>query len=177
MSETTAVVFYYLDYKDCSSRLEHRLLSCLLRQLLSQLEHVPPSVEVLYDTSLTRSKNTNYSTLVNEFIRCAGQFHTIYVFVDALDECGDDQRDVIVAFLHKLLVNNAIIFKIIASSRPHLREHLASLPNTTQIMIEAEDIEGDVQTYIKSRLTSRHRLPRPLKEKALETITRGADGM
>lgn len=166
------MVFFYLDHNTSLKGL----LSSLLRQLLSHIEYVPGSVESMYDVFLARGKTPDYSTLLREFLSCASHFKTVYVLIDALDECAEESRKVILEFFRDILTHETVKFKVLGSSRPHLR-HIVSLPNSTQFMIDAADIESDVQTYITSKLSSNRRLPQHLKDKILKTIPDRASGM
>jgi len=110
-------------------------------------------------------------------MHCAQEFDKVHVIIDAVDECGVDQLQTILSFLDKLLGYEKIIFKVIVSSRPHLREQFICSQNSAQLVIEAEDLEGDLQTYIKSKLIRfKHRWPGSLRGRILETITRQAHG-
>jgi ankyrin repeat domain-containing protein 50 len=170
-----AVLYVYLDYKEQPSQADYRLLSCLLKQLVSQMDSIPSSIVKLYEICTARSLKPDYHTLLQQFMLCVDQLDRVYIFIDALDECDDAQQNQIVAFICELLTKKT--FRIMVASRPHLKQLLVSLPKSTLILLQSKDVDCDVRTYLAAQLRGRRFLSEALKSKILETVGRQAQGM
>jgi hypothetical protein len=170
-----AVLYIYLDYKEQSNQADYHLLSCLLKQLVSQMDSIPSSLVSLYEICVARSSKPDYHTLLRQFLSSAEQFDCVYIFMDALDECDDAEQARMVAFINELLAKN--IFRIMVTSRPHLKELLDTLPKSSLIIVESEVVDRDVRTYLETELGGRRFLSPALKGKILETLCGQAQGM
>lgn len=136
---------------------------------------IPSSIVNLYEICIARSSEPDYRTLLQQLMSCAEQFDCVYIFVDALDECDETQQKRMVSFINELLTKK--FFQIMVTSRPHLTELLVMLPQSSLIIIEPEDVDSDVRTYLETELGGRRFLSSALKSKILETVCCQAQGM
>jgi len=151
------------------------VLTSLLKQVISQLDVVPSAVEKIYEVSIATNTKPDRSTLLQQLILCAEKFRTVYVLLDALDECEIQQQERILAIIDDLLRQSA--FKIMITSRPHLR-WFHSLPESSiRLEIDAKDVDRDVHTYLSSRVNRERFLVPTLKSKIVETISQQSEGM
>ena len=169
------MLYVYFDYNDCLSQTELGVISNLLKQTISQLDLVPDSIKQLYEVSTKTNTNPERSVLLRQLLSCAERFDTVYVILDALDECDDSQQDDVLNLINILLSQSQ--FKIMLSSRPHL-QRLQTLPESSdRIIISGEDIDADVRTYLISRLKRERFLQDRLRNKIVEVISEQAEGM
>ena len=87
------------------------------------------------------------------YVTDAAKIYPIYIFVDALDECGDEIANDFVEFFQRLmreLPHTKASLRICFSCRHY---PLMDLKNGLQIIVEAGN-QGDIETYIRSKLES-----------------------
>jgi len=106
---------------------------------------------------------------------CSDQRDCIYIFLDALDECGETEQDRIIALVKELLKKN--VYRIMITSRPHLKDILGAIPNSTLLLIRPNDVDKDVKTYVETELRGRRFLSQGLKAKIQDAVCCEAQGM
>lgn len=157
MSNSIVVPFFF------NARGEHleRSTQGMYRSLLFQLlEHVP-ELQVILDHLKLPAINENsvpswtVETLQDLFrgaVELLGSRHLI-CFIDALDECDEDEvREMVVFFeeLAELAVSSSIRFDICFSSRHY--PHITTEKSISLVLEEQEGHEHDIATYIRSEL-------------------------
>jgi hypothetical protein len=174
--QKVAVLHIYFDYKDRQNQSDVRILSSLLKQLVSQLKIIPSSLAALHDVSIATNTKPGRLTLLGHFIACVGQFESVYILLDAIDECVDREQDQILSLLNDLLSESTL--KIMITSRPHLTNRIYTLSaSILGISINPTDIDDDVQTYLISRLREERFLRQDLKNRIVQEISKQAEGM
>lgn len=171
-NQNVAVAYIYFDYKDRENQTAIRVVSALLKQVVSQLETTPQQIQQLYEESIRRAWLPDLTTLVEHLISCVCLFQSVYVVLDALDECEDDQQKDILTLLDELLVRPSV--QLMLTSRSHLQRLKQLSVPSLRIDITAD--ERDVRTYLHSRL-EHERLSPDLRNEIVEVISQGAEGM
>ena len=112
--------------------------------------------------------------LLKDMIR---HYECFYVVVDALDECPDSCRHLILQTLKGLLCCNV---KLILTSREliDIKECLSEFKHI-RISANVEDLELYVAAEIETRISNRRLFIKKaaVKEKIIDTLSHGADGM
>jgi hypothetical protein len=169
-TEKEAVLFYYFDYKD-QDKTESVSLEMFARSLLKQVlcagHHVPDDVQALYDDCSKRSATPDLDAVTRVLSTCLTSFSTIYLVLDALDEYQHNHKG-LVTFLGQLKAENGPRFKILCTSRPHLR-HLAD-DLKSFATFEIHPAHPDVENYINWRLNKEWKHHEALKENVLKAI-------
>lgn len=156
------------------------MLSCLIWQLLDQLESLPACV-----IELRRETPTGESPDVNCLLKClqerCSSFRAVVILLDALDEAfpGSAILDVI-AQLNTLLPSSS---RLLVSSRDEL--HIKTLlleSGYSQVMIPRSKVDRDSAAYISKRFKSDLKdridsLPFSLRRKIYDTLTTQSKGM
>jgi hypothetical protein len=157
----------------------------LLRSLVAQLGSGERGLAILRGKHDQRHKprgGLNVQNLESILLALLPIYDTVFVILDALDECPDEAnaRSKLFDGLN-YLVKEAGNLKILMTSRdvPDIRDFVASFPAVRlPIMTGAVDI--DIQSYVAQRL-SQSQYFRKLKRESLDliqtTITEKADGM
>ena len=165
--------YFYFDYKDQLQQTAEVLLSSLLKQMAHPLEGLHPCLKSIYDQVSPGSAKPVLSDLVNLFITCAQHLKTVFVILDAFDECGQQSR--IIEHIIKRFSLSGI--KVFITARPHLHETFKSeFDRATFFTITAED--DDVKNYITSELqTKKKRLNDNFRKEIIYEISSRAQGM
>jgi ankyrin repeat protein len=131
------------------------------RSLLLQLLRCLPALKSVFDSlsllTSTFSKDHEWSIeplkiLLEQAIRALGQ-SSVVCFIDALDECEDEQvREMIQFFEHigELAVSNSIRFQVCFSSRhyPHI-----TIRNGLELVLEGQEGHAqDITNYVETEL-------------------------
>ena len=179
---STAVAFFYCDYKDPKTQDLSNILGSLAQQLAKQDEDSFTKLRDFYEAhNPERQSNVEYdsdalSTLVTEMTTV---FDSASIIVDGLDECGRNASVVVDALAGLNEIDGSTI-KTIFLSRDEIdiRERLECY---TKISIAARS--SDLTLYVGAEIDLRMRKKRlrikdqSLKEYIMERLVEGAKGM
>ncbi|KAJ2990388.1 hypothetical protein NUW58_g2975 [Xylaria curta] len=169
-----AVAYMYCDYKEPMTEVD--MLSTITRQLAEQCHPLPNEVTMFREKYLekrTNPSNADRVSIINSMVRL---FHRTFVFIDALDESPEENRELFLCLAKEL----SPFVRFFITSRPHL-ELVSTFPTLSRIDIMAK--ESDVRKYLKYRINRIRRLrdfttqDRNLENEIIETIHKKADGM
>ncbi|KAJ7109047.1 ankyrin repeat-containing domain protein, partial [Mycena crocata] len=171
------LAWVYFNYKEESTQSPDAILLSITRQLAD-------FSTVLYNHFKSAYKKNPHnrpspSQLLADDILIRG-FEKTFVVVDALDECGDNNRDDFLEMMARLQVSGA---NIIITSREHVSDHLATsaLVDVQRIGIHADSedlakyVEGCMQK--QTRLANILRKDPSLRQEIVTTITESCEGM
>jgi hypothetical protein len=161
------VVHIYFDYNFRQTQTGIDVIGNILKQLLSQVDNIPPEVECLYDESIRTGTKPNITTLSQLLTMCSQKLSIFAVF-DAVDECIDAFQEELFFLFADL---QKIGYKLLISTRPHI-DLRNSLSHSRDFIISAN--ESDLQNYVLTRLKNERN--DNLKAKCLELV-QGAQGM
>ncbi|KAJ5805618.1 ankyrin [Penicillium pulvis] len=165
-----------LAYVYCNFRLQDEqkaedLLASILKQLTCS---VPESVTKLYEQHRDRRTRPSMNELSKALQTVAKRYTTVFVVIDALDECQtvDDCRNVLLSQLFDLQKKCAV--KLFATARP--------IPDITEMFIgehlSIRAHESDLHKYLEGRiLQAESELLQSYKEEIKKIIAEVADGM
>ncbi|KAF5345769.1 hypothetical protein D9758_011867 [Tetrapyrgos nigripes] len=98
---------------------------------------------------------------------------SMFIFVDAFDECGIQDQPLVADFIQQLL-GLSVNIHIFVSCR-YSANHVGMDVGTYEISLNEEVVEGDIEIYIQQSLQSRA-LFRNIKDKVAEVLLRGSHG-
>lgn len=154
-NDDIGVAYAYCDYRKYEEQTSNNLVTSLLNQLLrQQSKPLSNDVNKLYlqhDQQGTRSSQVElFSLLQAETVN----FSRIFIVIDALDECSNDDRtrQSLLERLRPLQKSTSV--NLMVTSRP--------LPDITEeferaMILEIRASEPDIRTYLKEQTS---RLPR-----------------
>jgi hypothetical protein len=154
-------------------------MASLLRQLLCYLPDLPPVVKVFYEQRSSKRpgpESEDFEQLTILFLEiCQQYFKTVFVALDALDECSEEALATVVAFFKKC--SSMSCFKIVATSRPNPAP-LQSLFQSRQIpKVEIEADDSDVKNFLQGRMDTIAYIKPELKAAIVNTVGKGTAGM
>jgi hypothetical protein len=183
-----AVGFGFAPFYFTFSDKAKQTYEALLRSLVAQLGTQEPSLPVMrekYDQRQDLKEVHSNASLQQSLLDVLAVYDTVFVVLDALDECPDDsgflsERSKLFDGL-EYLSKEAANLKILMTSRdvPDIRDCMVRLP-AERLPIHARAVDDDISRYVAQQLSKGPYFTR-LKPKSLDgiqkTITEKADGM
>src|SRR5947207_3526492 len=167
--EKVKLVYVYFDYKAQQTQTLTNVVESLLKQLVSQLETVPPELDALYEESIRKITRPETSKLSETLLSLLKGFCTFAVF-DALDECSEKHQAKILSLFSDLQKSAC---RLLVSSRPHI-QCLEKLTDRLTFSVVAD--ESDLRNYIIFRLKKERNKNEVLEARCLQ-LSKGAEGM
>ena len=150
------------------------MAASLLRQLIVQLGTLIFNLNCKKRHDEAMNRPLELSEILEDINSCFNEFSSVFVFLDGLDECSNDQQNEIIEFIQKLRSSTIRLF---LTSQPHLDTQVLELENVDPLNISARD--EDIKLYVRQRINT-HR-PKITADKDLIfaslTNTEEADGM
>jgi Cdc6-like AAA superfamily ATPase len=175
-SDDVGVAVVYCSYSIREEQTEEKLLAALLRQLVKPKHSESERFRTLYETCKRAERGPVFSELSSLLGEVTATYSTVYIVVDALDECEGTMWS---TFLTEIQRVQALIpiLKLMTTFRPHVAV-AKELPETKRIEIRADsrDLERYVTEHI-SRLSKSIHETEGLQKEVVDGIVIAADGM
>ncbi|KAJ4478238.1 hypothetical protein J3R30DRAFT_3250682, partial [Lentinula aciculospora] len=167
-----AVVCVFCDFGQSQAQTTDALVASMLRQLVQAHPVVHSTVASMYTHHSTRSTVPRADEIFASFSMSARQFERVFVVVDALDECLDDQTRA-----QLLTTLNSFSISLLFTSRPHSSiEQLFERCNHQEIHADQQDIWIYSEERFALSRVGRHCAP-DLKQEILKQVVRKAGGI
>jgi hypothetical protein len=151
----TAVVYFFFSFTDQATQKLDDMLRSLIFQLIACHKSTRIHLAKLLEGCAGGTQRPQIKELVKVFQEMAGEFRSVTVVLDALDE-SKERRDLL-RWIGSFSISTDQHCKFILLSRPErdIEEALASwLPPNGAITLEGEPIGEDLKSYIHYRLES-----------------------
>ena len=183
------MAYFYFDFKDSSKQDAHSLLTSLLAQLSSISDPCYDILSGLYSRHHAGSQQPDDHTLtecLKDMLKLPGQ-PTVYLIVDALDECPNTSgfptaREKVLDLLEELVDLKFPNLRLCVTSRPEVDIGTVLRP-LTSLHVSLHDESGqnqDILNYIKSVVQSDRKMRRwrdEDKQLVIDTLSAKAGGM
>ena len=177
-SEDFGVAFIYCNYKEQKEQSLNNLLLSLLRQLIDKRSVVPEEMYHLYKRHKEKETRPTLSESLKLLQLVVSQFSTVFIIIDALDECseGDRTRSSLINNLYQLLPK----IRFFCTSR-RLGDIESQFKSSPCQEILATDT--DIGIYLETRIQQKTRLRKHVKTDSTllalitDKIVSVADGM
>jgi hypothetical protein len=183
------ITYFYCDFRDTKKQEVTGLLASLIVQLSARSDACYNILSTLYSDFDGGSRRPHDDALLGcleKMLKTEGQ-PTIYIILDALDECPNDSgvttpRDRVVELVKKLVDLNLENVRICATSRPEadIQAALATLTSHTVSLHDEDGQKKDIVDYVKSVVYSDRKMRRwrvEDKEMVISTLSQRAEGM
>jgi hypothetical protein len=173
-SSSVAVAYVYCNYKSRDEQDATSMLAAILKQLVQSRPSIPEPVKNLHNQHAGRGTRPSLNEVFNALQELANS-STIYIVVDALDECHDDNRRQVLAKLRDLQAGRDL--RLMATSR-FIPEIVDGFREALSLEVRASD--GDVKRFVAGQT---YRLPNciqrnlALQNLVQEKIVEAVDGM
>ena len=162
------ISFVYFDYKDPETQSCVEIAANMLKQLLSRLPDIPDNLANLLDDIRSDARHSiDISKITKTIGEVVHNFSSIFLLIDALDECESftARRDLL--RLLKLLRGPNI--RIFITCRPHIQP--LEEAHTVDIRAHREDLD----TYVRAKLENAN-ITRELREEIVDKLLKSAHG-
>ena len=144
--EDIGVAYIYLDYADRQAQALDNLIASLAKQL-SLWKEGSEDIKALYEQCQRGKSRPDLSKLEATLKTVCNRFKRVFFVFDALDECEDNIRRLLLAQLKSLEKSRCRFF---LTSRPHLQDLQRNLCDYPKIEIKAQDL--DIKLLIHKRI-------------------------
>ncbi|PGH05438.1 hypothetical protein GX51_02962 [Blastomyces parvus] len=171
-----ATVCVYCDYKNPKTHSELDLLASIARQLTEQSHAIPAVVKEFREKNAEKKRTPTENEWISLIRSLSSLFQQTCVFIDALDECPEANRDRFLYMLQKLDPYIRFFF----TARPNVGV-LVKFANVSQFEISASN--SDIEAYVECEISRSRRLSifvakdSKLKEEIVGGIKEKAAGM
>ena len=178
-AKDTAILYYYFDFSDKLKSTSDSLLRSLILQMANRSYEALNVVRESYKQSGDVRDKPTTDSLQGIFKRLTQCFTTMYILVDALDECSDWQT--LFSILDTLTPKNNGMVHFLATSRKE-REIEKALESYSpcNVPMQIADVDTDIAAYVDSKLDTDEKLqkwPASAKVEIRETLRDRAKGM
>jgi hypothetical protein len=112
-------------------------------------------------------------TLWQFFISCVGEFDSVFIVLDAFDECEDNHHKIL-SLVQGFVTQPSV--RVLVSGRPQVVQTLRDISTASDILVISAD-DGDVRTYLSSILDKQQYLISDLRKEVIDVISRESEGM
>jgi hypothetical protein len=144
--EDIGVAYVYLDYADRKAQTIDNIIASLAKQL-SLWKKGSEDIKALYEQCQKGKSRPDLSKLEATLQTVCNHFKHVFFVFDALDECEDKLRRLLLAQLEGLEKSRCRFF---LTSRPHLQDLQRKLCDYPKIEIKAQDL--DIKLLIQKRI-------------------------
>ncbi|CAN9210682.1 unnamed protein product [Alternaria alternata] len=169
------VAYVYCNYKAQEEQGVSNLLAAILKQLVRGRLSTVVHVEQLHQKHANRGTKPSLDEICSVLRDVLAHYPTVYLVIDALDECQEDTRRLVLAKLRDLQTARDV--RLMATSRfiPDIEDAFREAPRL-EVRASREDIKRFVDGQT-DRLPSCIRRNTKLQKKVQEQITNAVDGM
>ena len=144
--EDIGMAYVYLDYADRQAQTVDNIIASLAKQL-SLWKKGSEDIKALYEQCQKGKSRPDLSKLEATLQTVCNRFKRVFFVFDALDECEDRLRRLLLAQLKGLEKSRCRFF---LTSRPHLQDLQRNLCDYPKIEIKAQDL--DIKLLIQKRI-------------------------
>jgi hypothetical protein len=166
--------FVYFDYKGQHTQATADVIACLLKQVLTRFDDVPPEIVTFYDCHASKGERPNHDdhqSALLQFLTNHSKKFTVYAVFDALDECDELYQSELFTLFGTLQQSG---YRLLGSFRPHLGHFQKVLGNPQILEVRANEL--DLAKYAATRLKEKGNKIPELEDQCLQ-LTKGVDGM
>ncbi|KAL8724038.1 MAG: hypothetical protein Q9166_008162, partial [cf. Caloplaca sp. 2 TL-2023] len=173
--DSIGVAVIYCNFKDKDIQSSENLLASLCAQLQGVKSPLPEVLVNSYRTHKSNRTRPSWTEISQVFKDVANKLGVVYLVVDALDECSEEARNILLAHF-KALPPNA---RLLVTTR-YIKDITLQFQNGPMMDIRANPI--DLERYIRSRIVKNRRLAShvrdhpTLEQDVLDRVTEKADG-
>jgi Cdc6-like AAA superfamily ATPase len=174
-NDFTGVAYVYCNYKKQNEQSASSLLAAILKQLVQAYPLLTEPVKRLHALHKERETRPSIVELFDTLQTALTSLSTVYIVVDALDECRDDVRRSFLAKLRDL--QTKIDLRSMVTSR-HIPNIVNDLKSSLRLEVRAS--AGDVAEFVAGQI---QQLPKciqnnpSLRAMVQQEIVKAADGM
>lgn len=170
--EDVGITAIYCNFKERHLQSPVNLFAGCCAQLFQH--RLPKTLTTLHNTHQPQKTRPVWKDITAIFEDCVAGRDTVYMVVDALDECSEDVRNMLLTFF-KALPSNV---RLLVTTR-----HIGEITRNFSAFHEIRANQSDLGRYISSRIASNSRLAQYVRDQPFlrqdicDGIISKADGM
>lgn len=152
LSNNVGISFVYCNYKEPQEAAIYVRL--FIKQLSRRMNELPVELEALYDKHYSNASTPGYTELQGVLVQISKHFEKVFLVLDALDECTDDQRRELFEVLHGIVspgATNPGNINLFITSRKE-QDIQRAFQRFPIIEIEARKVNEDIESYVTAQL-------------------------
>ena len=179
MDPSSVLAYFYFDFSDTEQQQSESLLCSLTAQLSSHYSSCPDILAALYSQNLDGQRQPTMKDLMTTLKDMLGGFRNVYLIMDALDECEDQEQ--LLLLIQEITEWKLGTVHILATSRKERDIEDCLGPRVSaQINLHSSLVNADIRTHIQERLRNDTKLRKwsaKIHGQIEATLMDGADGM
>ncbi|KAI9838332.1 MAG: hypothetical protein M1819_005600 [Sarea resinae] len=152
-SDKVGIACIYCNHKERDEQTAENLIASVSKQLIERQPALFHLVSKLHESYRDLRAPATLVDLTRLLQAVLSNFPTIYILVDAPDECSGEARDILMTTLRRVSMPST---RILITSRPNNHAIAAGFPDAPRLEIEANLF--DIEDYIGSRIVQESRL-------------------
>lgn len=148
------------------------IAASLLRQLALRIHHEIPELVSFYSLFRARGTQPDLSDILKTLVSVSSLFESVYILLDALEECEKGNRGILLDMLKQMAAENV---KIFTTSRSHLWNIRSFSVDVSMIEIVADT--SDIKIFIEIKLDEYMLQSVALKKNIVNTLSISAKGV
>ncbi|KAJ6502837.1 ankyrin repeat-containing domain protein [Mycena vitilis] len=153
-NSVTGAACIYLNHKEADTQTPTNVIASLCKQLLLG-RFIPQQIRELYQQRSSEGTRPSMDAIVKALQSVVSQYTKVFLVVDALDECPEVQRNLLLQYL--ALATEGSSVNLMITSRPHITlDPFFPFPQLIQI----HATEGDIHLYLDTQIKDSPRLSR-----------------
>jgi hypothetical protein len=160
------------------------MIGALLKQAITKLNDLPTEIVSSLRERLKKRSQLSLEEVCNVFLQIVREFRKLYICIDALDECKEKHRGILLQSLAKVSKDcKRDCFRMFVTGRPHLNwdkniQRRFDLGSQVQICLEANP--EDIRIYVEHEIDADENdecMSDALRSEILERIVDNSDRM
>lgn len=152
-SQSSQLAYAYFNYQHREESQTGAIVASLAKHLIRSQETVPDIVIQAFRDHNGQDKKPDLQTTIGFFCAVARHLSELFVVIDALDECNDEDKELFLGSFIGHVLNNFPHARVLITSRPEasVSDYLHSL-SACEIKIGGEKTREDISKYIRDRI-------------------------
>lgn len=152
LDDSVGLAFVYYKHQNRESQKFKDVVSAIIKQLSRKKEVLPNSLKELYRQYSRQDELPSQSKLQAQLVNVSESFNQVYIIIDALDECSDQEP--FLSLITALIQNSSVKICITSRREQNIRNTFAKLKCPT-LDIEAKRVDQDIAVFVDSEINCR----------------------
>jgi Cdc6-like AAA superfamily ATPase len=179
-NEASIVCQYYCDYADVASLDPYCLVGSVLKQALQRIP-LDRFTEEFQSPFKEGKAIPSFDVMSRFLIEILQDFRTVYIILDGIDEISQENQSVLLGLISDLLGKHSNM-KIFVTSRTEEYWIRKAMKPHKNVHLSEASIKDDITLYVQDHLNAAASsgplsMNDELKEKVLDALVKGANGM
>jgi len=143
------VIYLYCNFQTQKSQLTAHMLGSLLKQAVGGLDNIPKEIDRKAGQSFNGQRLSVPEIL--RLLKAALAHERTFICIDALDECGIEQRPEFLRSLHSIVTGSPNV-RLFLTGRPHIQAGLGEHYGGALQIIQFKPAKEDIRGYLEMKL-------------------------